>query len=94
MELSSHLDFHVVEGNKVIEARTRGIDKGTVASSWLNNGGFDFILAVDYDRTDEDLFRAIPEGGYSIRVGLTPSAAHYNFRQQKDVIELLTKLIK
>lgn len=92
MELSSHLDFQVMEGNKVIEAHTRGIDKGMVASSWLGNGNYDFILAIGDDRTDEDLFRVIPPEGYSIRVGLTQSAANYNFKQQKDVIDFLNKL--
>jgi trehalose 6-phosphate synthase/phosphatase len=91
-ELSAHLNFQVMEGQKVIEARARGVDKGTAAASFLINGTNDFILAIGDDRTDEDLFKAIPENGYSIRVGLLPSSARFNFIQQKDVLLFLNKL--
>jgi trehalose 6-phosphate synthase/phosphatase len=92
MELSSHLDFQVIEGNKVIEARTRGIDKGTAAAIWLNEPHYGFHLAIGDDRTDEDMFRVIPREGYSIRVGLVPSSARFNLKSQKDVISFLKKL--
>jgi len=83
----------VIDGNKVIEIRAHGIDKGIAARILLENDKYDFILAIGDDKTDEDLFGAIPEDGYSIRVGLTQSVAKYNFRKQTDVIVLLNKLI-
>lgn len=91
-ELSAHLEFQVLEGEKVVEARTRGIDKGTAASSFLANDKYDFVLAIGDDKTDEDMFRVIPESGYSIRVGLLPSNARFNFIQQKDVVSFLHKM--
>lgn len=92
-EISTHLDFHVLEGHKVIEARTRGIDKGAAASNLLSDSNYDFILAIGDDRTDEDLFRALPKDGISIRVGMTPSVAKFNLKNQKEVITFLNKMI-
>lgn len=89
VELSSHLNFQIIEGNKVIEARARGVDKGIAASIWLREKVRDFVIAIGDDRTDEDMFKVIPDKYYSIRVGLTPSAAKYNLKHQKDVISLL-----
>ncbi|MFZ9954860.1 MAG: bifunctional alpha,alpha-trehalose-phosphate synthase (UDP-forming)/trehalose-phosphatase [Flavobacteriales bacterium] len=93
MELSTHLDFQIIEGNKVIEVRARGIDKGMAANLWLNNNSYDFIMAVGDDKTDEDMFKVIPANQYSIKVGLMQSDAKYNLKQQKNVIELLLKLL-
>jgi trehalose 6-phosphate synthase/phosphatase len=91
-ELASHLDFQVIEGNKVIEARARGVDKGVAARIWLKKQTWDFILAAGDDRTDEDMFKVLPKEAYSIRIGLLPSAARFNFRFQHDVIKLLKKI--
>jgi trehalose 6-phosphate synthase/phosphatase len=92
-ELSVHLNFQVIEGEKVIEVRSRGIDKGTAAASFLNHSAHDFILAIGDDRTDEDLFRVIPKKGYSVKVGLVPSLARFNFIQQKDVTDFLQRMV-
>lgn len=93
VELSSHLNFQIIEGNKVIEARPKDIDKGIAATLWLKQPK-DFVLAIGDDRTDEDLFRAIPGDQYSIRVGLTQSIAKYNLKHQKEVLFLLKKLLE
>ncbi len=93
IELSSDLDFQIIEGNKVVEVRARGIDKGTAAILWLKEKQFDFILAVGDDRTDEDLFKVIPASQYSIRVGLMQSIAKYNLKHQKEVLLLLKNLL-
>ncbi|MEW6469771.1 MAG: bifunctional alpha,alpha-trehalose-phosphate synthase (UDP-forming)/trehalose-phosphatase [Bacteroidota bacterium] len=92
-ELSASLDFQLYEGEKVVEARARGIDKGTTAAMLMNGSNYDFILAIGDDRTDEDLFKVIPGDQFSIRVGLVPGLAKYNFRRQKDVIVFLEKLV-
>lgn len=92
-ELSLHLDFQVINGNKVIEARTRGNDKGTAATRWLTDKNYDFVLAIGDDTTDEDLFRILPPQAVSIRVGLVQSAAKYNFKFQRNVLEMLNKLL-
>jgi trehalose 6-phosphate synthase/phosphatase len=91
-ELSVHQDFQVMDGHKVVELRSRGSDKGTAAMLWLNADHYDFILAVGDDKTDEDMFRAIPVDGYSIRVGMVTGSARYNFRDQKSVLPFLKKI--
>jgi trehalose 6-phosphate synthase/phosphatase len=59
-ELSTLLinqDLEVLEGNKVIEVKISGINKGTAATDYLLNQKHDFILAVGDDWTDEYLFK-------------------------------------
>lgn len=91
--LTAHLDFQIIEGKKVIEARPRGIDKGISSLHWINKNEYDFILAAGDDRTDEDMFRVLPAEAYSIRVGLVQSAARFNVNQQKDIPGLLLKIL-
>jgi trehalose 6-phosphate synthase/phosphatase len=93
VEISSHLNFQVIEGNKVIETRARGVDKGSAALLWLKQKKYDFVLGIGDDKTDEDLFRVIPASEFSIRVGLTQSVARFNLKHQSDVISLLDKFI-
>lgn len=92
-ELSSHFDFQILDGNKVIEIKAHGVDKGSAAKRILNHSFHDFVIAIGDDKTDEDLFAIIPDNGYSIRVGLTQSKAKFNFRKQEDVIKFLRNLI-
>lgn len=91
-ELGIHFGFQVVEGRKLIEARPRGVDKGLSALCWINMKEWEMVLAIGDDRTDEDLFKAIPESAYSIRVGLVQSSARFNLNGQRDVIRLLNIL--
>jgi trehalose 6-phosphate synthase/phosphatase len=93
---TSHLDVQLLRGNKVIEIKSAGIDKGIAAMHWLENSNDPdrFILAIGDDLTDEDLFRVIPEKGYSIKVGREPSYAQFNLDSSTDVINLLCDLIK
>lgn len=89
-------EYHlqVCEGHYVVEVRSRGIDKGTVARVWLNQQkpAWDFILAMGDDKTDEDLFRILPENAYSIRVGMVPTLARFNIPDQQNTMALLTEL--
>src|SRR5690606_5010159 len=45
--------LQVLEGNKVIEVRHAGINKGTAVLEILAGQEYDFILAAGDDRTDE-----------------------------------------
>jgi trehalose 6-phosphate synthase/phosphatase len=91
-ELGTHFGFQVMEGRKLIEAKPRGVDKGTSSLQWINKKKWGFILAVGDDRTDEDLFRVIPDHAFSLRVGLIQSLARYNISGQREVIRLLNNL--
>lgn len=85
-------DLQIVEGKKVVEIKNSGISKGIAAHYLISRKGADFIMAVGDDRTDEDLFKIVPEGAYSIKVGLTETYARFNVNDYEDVRKLLEKL--
>ncbi len=90
--LTANMNLHSMVGNKVIEIKSRDVNKGKAARRWLALDDFQFIFAVGDDVTDEDTFKALPEKVYSIKVGLTASNARYNVKSFVEVRELLTKL--
>jgi trehalose 6-phosphate synthase/phosphatase len=92
VNLTANLNLQILEGNKVVEVKSRGIDKGRAALRWIAKKNWNFILAIGDDRTDEDTFGVLPEYAYSIKVGLTSSLARFNLESQKDVLPLLKKL--
>jgi trehalose 6-phosphate synthase/phosphatase len=85
--------LQVLEGHKVIEVKTAGYDKGTVAVKLLASAPYDFILAVGDDRTDEDLFHALPAEAVTIKVGVTASLAKYNLKDRQGVVRLMDRLL-
>jgi trehalose 6-phosphate synthase/phosphatase len=87
--LTANLKVDVAEGNKIVEVKNAGINKGQAAVNWLSKKKWGFMLAVGDDLTDEDLFRELPEDAYSIKVGLAPSRAKLRFKTQSEVIPFL-----
>ena len=92
LNLTAKTDLQIVQGNKVVEIRRAGVDKGSSASFWLGSGAYDFILAIGDDTTDEDLFKVLPPSAISIRVGVTGTHAQFNIRNVTEVINLLRSL--
>jgi trehalose 6-phosphate synthase/phosphatase len=90
--LTANLKVEVAEGNKIVEVKNMGINKGRAAMNWIGRKQWDFILAVGDDLTDEDLFRELSERSYSIKVGLAPSRAKFRFKSQREVRPLLKSL--
>ncbi|QNH63751.1 bifunctional alpha,alpha-trehalose-phosphate synthase (UDP-forming)/trehalose-phosphatase [Hymenobacter sediminicola] len=92
--MTSNSDLQVMEGNKVIEIKTAGINKGTAASRWLATYQPNFMLAIGDDRTDEDTFRAMPPEAYTIKVGTdSRSLARFHVASTTDVRHLLRQLL-
>ena len=87
-----NIDVQVLEGNKVIEIRNTGVNKGTAAMEWLTGHTPEFILSIGDDWTDEDLFRALPPTAYSVRVGLANTAARYYLSSHTVVRRVLREL--
>ncbi len=87
-----NIDVQVFEGNKVIEVRNSGVNKGTAGLEWLKQYSPDFILGIGDDWTDEDLFRALPASAYSVRVGLATTAARYYLSGPATVRRMLREL--
>jgi len=77
MELTA---LHLVEGKMVIEAKPRGVDKGSAVDAFLAAAPFAgrTPVFVGDDLTDEDGFRAaLAVGGIAIKVGQGPSCAPF-----------------
>jgi trehalose 6-phosphate synthase/phosphatase len=89
LQLTAKAGLQVVRGNKVVEVRSAGVDKGSALLAWTGGGDYDFVLGIGDDTTDEDLFKALPEAAVSIRVGISATHARYNVRSSAQVTELL-----
>jgi trehalose 6-phosphate synthase/phosphatase len=79
-------------GNQVIEVRVHGITKARVVAQVLSAGHPDAILAIGDDRTDEDLFTALPEEAVTVRVGPGPTRARYRLPSVSAVRGLLRRI--
>ena len=62
-------NLEIMEGNKVIEVKSGGINKGIAANRFLKDLEVDCILAIGDDWTDEYMFRELPESAITIKVG-------------------------
>ncbi len=99
LSLTANLNLGVLEGNKIIEIKKVGINKGRAALKWisssdpLENKDWNFILAIGDDVTDEDVFNILPKSAYSIKVGLTHSQARFNMDSVKSVRLLIKELV-
>lgn len=90
-----NLNLHVIKGNKEIEVRNAGVNKGDGILNWLEDKDWDFIMAAGDDQTDEDTFNMLPDAAYTIKVGFgDKSSAQYNFRYPSEVRDLLTHFVK
>jgi trehalose 6-phosphate synthase/phosphatase len=94
ISFTSNFDVQVLRGNKVIEMRCGGVNKGTAALWWLSKHKYDFMLAFGDDLTDEDLFKVLPQEAFTIKVGITRSNARFNLPTYMETRELLKKLVK
>jgi trehalose 6-phosphate synthase/phosphatase len=87
--IQPEMNLQTIEGNMVIEVKKTAFNKGTSANNFLNNDTYDFILAMGDDTTDEDMFEALPEYAYTVKVGDALSMAKKHIRNQYAVIKLL-----
>jgi trehalose 6-phosphate synthase/phosphatase len=84
--------LQVIDGNKVIEVRMAGFDKGVMALRLVNEINPDFTLCIGDDTTDEDMFKALGNKAYSIKVSNGITAAQYTVFSQRKVLPLLEQL--
>jgi len=85
-------NLQIIDGNKVIEVRISGIDKGVVTKKFLDRTAYDFVMAIGDDKTDEDMFRVIGDRGYTIKIGYGHTNAQYYISNQRDVLKILQEL--
>jgi trehalose 6-phosphate synthase/phosphatase len=89
--LAKEYGLQILEGNKVLEVRPADVYKGRIAQEWLMHN-YDFVLAVGDDTTDEDMFAAVPPGGYTVKVGRGITAARFRLPNVAASVDLLGKL--
>jgi trehalose 6-phosphate synthase/phosphatase len=93
LAFTANIDLQVLRGNKVIEIRNSGINKGFAVQQWLSKTHFDFMLAIGDDGTDEDMFATLPPRADSFRLGETARThARYILRAPGEVRRLLEEL--
>jgi trehalose 6-phosphate synthase/phosphatase len=90
----ANLDLQVLEGNKIVEVKNTGINKGHAAARWISREKWDFILALGDDWTDEDTFKVLPSTAWSIKVGFGASAARFSLSSPSKAISLLRKMAR
>jgi trehalose 6-phosphate synthase/phosphatase len=93
LQLTGNTPLQVIDGNKVLEVRLVGVDKGTTALNMLRTIDPDFVLCIGDDTTDEDMFRSISGEGYTVKVGRGNTAAEYTILSQKDVFPFLRRFL-
>ncbi|MEE4214197.1 MAG: bifunctional alpha,alpha-trehalose-phosphate synthase (UDP-forming)/trehalose-phosphatase, partial [Bacteroidales bacterium] len=59
--LTANLNLEIMDGDKVLEIKYSGINKGRAAVQKIGNENYDFIFAVGDDWTDEYTFDAMPD---------------------------------
>jgi trehalose 6-phosphate synthase/phosphatase len=90
----SNQPLEVIEGKKVIEVRMRGISKGVVAQRVVEETApGTAIVAIGDDRSDEELFRALPPSSLTAAVGRPWTAARFRLEDHRAVRRVLRSLV-
>ncbi|MFO0553965.1 MAG: bifunctional alpha,alpha-trehalose-phosphate synthase (UDP-forming)/trehalose-phosphatase [Polyangiaceae bacterium] len=100
-ELKAHLaalltnaPVELLSGDKVIELRAHGTNKGVVAREILAGvPGPALTVAFGDDTTDEDMFAALDPSALAFHVGATPSRAPYRLSGVPEVERVLGLLV-
>ncbi|NOY37421.1 MAG: bifunctional alpha,alpha-trehalose-phosphate synthase (UDP-forming)/trehalose-phosphatase [Chlorobi bacterium] len=90
--LTANLNLEILDGDKVLEIKYSGINKGKAALQKLSQDDYDFILAIGDDWTDEYTFDAMPPESYTIKVGTKTTKATLFVEGVEDVRKLLSVL--
>ncbi len=94
LNLTANLNLQVLEGNKVVEVKNAGVNKGRAALRWISGKTWDFILAIGDDLTDEDVFKVLPTTAWSIKVRFGTSTAKFNLSSPSQVRALLKEMVE
>jgi trehalose 6-phosphate synthase/phosphatase len=87
-----NMPLQIIDGHKVVEVKMAGYNKGTAAKNITASGSYDFILAIGDDKTDEELFKALPDNAISLKVGKGPTWAKYSFLKQSAVTAFISRI--
>lgn len=93
-QLLSNQPVEILAGHKVLEIRPYGVNKGRIVPPLSPERlTSTTVLAIGDDRTDEDLFAAVPPDAVTIRVGPGPTRARFRLESVAAVRALLRSLV-
>ena len=100
-ELRTHLaqvlsnePVEIVSDERVIALRPFGVNKGVVVESLLRDLPREtLVVAMGNDRTDEEMFAALPDDAVTVHVGSSPSRAHVRVADFGAVRAILSALV-
>ena len=78
-----------MKGNKVIEIKVSGSNKGIAITRFIEMKKWDFILAIGDDITDEDMFDVLPGYAISIKIGQFSENARYYLKSPQKAVDFL-----
>jgi len=90
--MTAEQNLEILEGNKLLEVRNTGVNKGRSVRRFLERGDWDFILSVGDDRTDEDVFAVLPPSAFSLKIGSGPTSARFTLKGVEACRALLIQL--
>lgn len=93
MEVLSNSLLEVLPGDHVLEIRVQGVHKGLVVPRALAAAPGCAVLAIGDDASDEDLFGALPEGAFGLKVGSGSTRATGRLPSPREVRELLEEIL-
>jgi trehalose 6-phosphate synthase/phosphatase len=89
-QLMSNEPVQMLWGDHVLEIRPYGVNKGTVAAELAREHLPEAtLIAAGNDRTDDDLFGALPDVAVTIAVGERPSKARHRVHDVWELRKLL-----
>lgn len=94
VNLVTNYDLRIIEGSGVIEVLPNGVSKALAVEHWIREQRSSLIVAAGDDRTDEDMFKALPKSAISIKVRIEPSQAHYSVPSCEALRQFLEQLAK
>jgi trehalose 6-phosphate synthase/phosphatase len=95
VQLLSQQPVAVLGGRKVVEVRPQEVDKGTAVKRLIEHvPPHTALVAMGDDRTDEDLFRALPPEAYTFSAGPWTSHARFRLNGPSEVREFLRSFIE
>ncbi len=90
----ARLGLQIMRGDKIIEIKPSEYNKGMEVKRLLENNGYDFIMAIGDDTTDDDMFAALPPEAFTVKVGKFSDAARYTIASQRKVLPFLASFTK
>ena len=93
-QLLSNQPVEILAGNRIIEIRPYGVHKGRIVPPLTPERlAATTILAIGDDRTDEDLFGALPPEAITIKVGPGDTKARFRIDAVGAVRQILQSLV-